>query len=101
MAFSRFRFRLSTLLWIMFAAACWFGGMAADKKMGREEYEHRERELKGREATVQAKWDILSHFSKQGIPPTAPPGKKQHRITLSPGLPPRGEVIFESPELAK
>jgi len=27
MAFSRFQFRLSTLLWITLAVACWFGGM--------------------------------------------------------------------------
>jgi hypothetical protein len=31
MAFSRFQFRLSTLLWITLAVACWFGGMRAER----------------------------------------------------------------------
>ncbi len=31
MALSRFQFRLSTLLWIMLAVACWFGGMKVER----------------------------------------------------------------------
>jgi hypothetical protein len=29
----RFQFRLSTLLWIMLAVACFFGGMAVQRKL--------------------------------------------------------------------
>jgi hypothetical protein len=37
MARSRFQFRLSTLLWIMLAVACWFGGMAVQRRFDEEE----------------------------------------------------------------
>jgi hypothetical protein len=33
MAFSRPQFRLSTLLWITLAVACWFGGMSFERWM--------------------------------------------------------------------
>jgi hypothetical protein len=41
MAFSRFQFRLSTLLWITLAVACWFGGMRVER--WRTEQAERER----------------------------------------------------------
>jgi hypothetical protein len=31
MALSRFQFRLSTLLWITLAVACWFGGLRFER----------------------------------------------------------------------
>ena len=33
----RFQFRLSTLLWITLAVACWFGGMRAERWLAARE----------------------------------------------------------------
>jgi hypothetical protein len=37
MASPRFQFRLSTLLWITLAVACWFGGMAVQREINRRD----------------------------------------------------------------
>ncbi|HVC96199.1 MAG TPA: hypothetical protein VND64_21125 [Pirellulales bacterium] len=100
MASPRFQFRLSTLLWITLAVACFCGGSAWQRqRTGLDNFERREKELKVREKVVEAKWEILAHYLKQGIPPTVPLGKKQHTIRLGPHH--DGEVIFESSEGVK
>jgi hypothetical protein len=38
----RFQFRLSTLLWIMLAVACWFGGMATQRRWDRQTLDQRQ-----------------------------------------------------------
>jgi hypothetical protein len=40
MALSRFQFRLSTLLWITLAVACWFGGMAWKGRADFKEFDY-------------------------------------------------------------
>jgi hypothetical protein len=33
------QFRLSTLLWITLAVACWFGGMAVERQLSYQDFE--------------------------------------------------------------
>jgi hypothetical protein len=62
MALSRFQFRLSTLLWITLAVACWFGGMRVERKIAaaREAREARRREDLWEEMYRTAKYGFVS-----------------------------------------
>jgi hypothetical protein len=55
----RFQFRLSSLLWLTLAVACWFGGMMADRRIGWNDLRRRERDLLAREQVVKSMRDLI------------------------------------------
>jgi hypothetical protein len=55
------QFRLSTLLWITLAVACFFGGRVVERQITWRDYWRRERDLKAREDVVMSRWDIINH----------------------------------------
>jgi hypothetical protein len=68
MALTRPQFRLSTLLWITLAVACWFGGMLWNGRQVRKERESWEIELanlKANCASLQADLDEIGRLSQR------------------------------------
>jgi hypothetical protein len=72
----RFQFRLSTLLWITLAVACWFGGREyerrADERRLKAAYDHYyERNTHGIKAyaTIETWDDLINNDERQELAP--------------------------------